>query len=337
MKAVMCYGDNNLRLEDIPKPRVVPGHALVNVKACGICGTDASIFSGDGPPWTKYPIVPGHELSGIVEEVYEGTSDLQPGCPVAIDNYLRCGACWYCKNGHYFLCDHHSEVGMTINGGFEEYSLIPTTNLVKVPDGLSVETAVLTEPVATALRACREATIVFGENVVVLGCGPLGVLISQIAKVMGANVTLVGRGRRLERVRKMSPDACIDSSQEDWEARVRENVGQAGVDVLFDVTGSEKLLLPSTRLMRKKGRLVLLGLTAGKNGEIPFDDVVLNEIDIIGRVSGMGYFEEALRLLSAGKLDLSIITHRFPLERFEDAVRYDRERIEGALKVALVQ
>jgi len=337
MKAVVCRGDNTLTLEDIPKPKTKPGHVLVNVKACAICGTDASIFAGKGPSWTKYPIVPGHELSGVVEEVADSTSRFEPGCAVAVDNYLRCGGCWYCKNGYYFLCDYHTEIGMTIDGGFAEYCLVPETNLVKVPDGLSVVTAVLTEPTATALRACREANIKFGHSVVVLGCGPLGVLISQIAVLMGAKVTVVGRGRRLGRVRKMNLDAVLDSSQDDWEAAIWDSVKPAGVDILFDITGSEKLLLPSIRLMKKKGHLVLMGLTGGKRAEVLFDTLVLNEIEIIGKVSGMGYFEEALRLLASERIGPGFITHTFPLERFEEAVRYDRERIDGAIKVAVVQ
>jgi len=337
-KAVVWYGSNRLVLEDVPKPVLKPGHVLVKVKACGVCGTDQAIFAGNGPPWTRYPIVPGHELSGVIEDIGSDVDDFHVGDAVAVDNYLRCGTCWYCKNGHYFLCDHHSEIGMTINGGLGEYALVPKTNVVGIPSTLSVVDAVLTEPVATALRACRSAGIRFENKVVVLGCGPLGVLIAQIAKLMGGAVILVGRGKRLQRIRGMNVGVTIDSSAEDWAARVNDEARGGGVDVIFDVTGSEKLLYSSVGLLKRLGRLVLLGVTWGKTGEVPMDTIVLNEIRILGKVSGMGYFEEAIQLLATKKIDPAlVITHKFPLERFQEAIRYDEERVDGAIKVAVVQ
>ncbi len=329
-----------LELEDIPKPGVKPGHVLVKVAAAGICGTDHAIFAGNGPDWTNYPVVPGHEFSGTIEEVGECVSGVGPGDHVAIDNYLRCGRCWYCCNGHYFLCEEHAEVGMTINGGFAEYSLIPETNVVKIPDGLSVVDAALTEPVATALRACRSAGMRFGDEIVVLGCGPLGYLIAQISKVMGGRVTLVGRGNRLRRIRECGRgyDAVVDSSECDWPSAIRENARDSAVDVIFEATGSPDTVYASIELLRKKGRLVLMGVTWGKSSEIPLDPIVLNEIEIMGKVSGMGFFDEALDMMREGLVDPGInITHRFDLAHYADAVRYEKERIDGAIKVIITQ
>lgn len=339
MKAVVCYGNHVLKIKEIPRPKVKPGHVLIHVKATGICGTDHAIFAGHGPPWTRYPIVPGHEYSGVVAEVGQGVASVQVGDAVVVDNYLRCGGCWYCKNGYYFLCDNHTEVGMTINGGFAEYSLLPETNVVRIPKTLSVVDAVLTEPVATALRACRGAGIRFNDKVVVLGCGPLGILIAQISKLMGAQVILVGRGERLKRVEKMSFDAVINFfSSGQGMAQVQEKAGSAGVDVVFDVTGSEELIYASVELLKRMGRLILLGITWGKKAEIPPDAIVLKEIQILGKVSGMGFFEEAIGLLSERKINPVLnLTHTFPLDQYQQAIRYEKERIEGAIKVAIVQ
>lgn len=338
MKAVVCYGNHVVKFEEIPMPKVKPGHVLIKVKATGICGTDHAIFAGHGPDWTKYPVVPGHEYTGVVEEVGEGVADIKVNDRVVVDNYLRCGKCWYCKNGHYFLCDHHAEVGMTINGGFAEYSLIPETNLVKIPETLSVVDAVLTEPVATALRACRSAGIRFGDKVVVLGCGPLGVLIAQIGVLMGGRVILVGRGERLKMFKRISLETVIDSSSGDWVEQVKYQVGKAGADVVFEVTGSEKLIYASIELLKKMGRLILMGVTWGKKGEISPDTIVLKEIQILGKVSGMGFFEEAIGLLAEKKIDPALnLTHKFPLDKYQDAIRYEEERIEGAIKVVVTQ
>ena len=338
MKAVVCYGNHVLKFEEIQRPEVKPGHVLIKVKAAGICGTDHAIFAGHGPAWTKYPVVPGHEYSGVVDEIGEGVTGIKVNDAVVVDNYLRCGKCWYCKNGYYFLCDHHAEVGMTINGGFAEYSLIPETNLVKIPETLSVVDAVLTEPAATALRACRSAGIRFGDKVVVLGCGPLGILISQISILMGGRVTLVGRGERLKRVKEIPLEVVIDSSAGDWAAQVKKQVGRAGADVVFEVTGSEKLIYASIELLKKMGRLILMGVTWGKKAEISLDTVVLKEIQILGKVSGMGFFEEAIGLLAEKRINPALnLTHKFSLDEYREAIRYEKERIEGAIKVAIVQ
>jgi len=338
MRGVVCYGDNKLQMEEVPTPKASPGHVLVDVKASGICGTDRAVLAGDGPPWMVYPIIPGHEVSGVVCEVGQDAAEFTVGDGVAIDNYLHCGICWYCKNGHYYHCDSHTEVGMTINGGFAEYCLVPKTNLVKLPEGLSVHDAVLTEPTATALRACRDARICFEEVVVVLGCGALGVLIAQIAKRMGGVVILVGRGPRLNRVAKMGLDAVVDSSKCDWSTAVKGLIGETPVSVLFEVTGSAGLLNASVSLMKKMGRLVLMGLTGGVPSELPADDVVIKEIEVLGKVSGMGYLEEAAKLLASKTIDPSLnITHTFPLEQYEEALRYERERLDGAIKVVLTQ
>ena len=338
MKAVVCYGKNELRLEDIPKPEVRLGHVVIEVAASGICGSDHSIFSGNGPWWTKYPIVPGHELSGVVEEVGDGVDRVKVGDEVAVDNYLHCGGCWYCKNGHYFLCDNHTEIGFTINGGFAEYCFVPVTNVVKIPEGISVVDAAITENVATALRACRLSGISFGDEILVLGCGPLGYLIAQICTVMGGRVTLVGRGARMDRIAELNAgiDALVDISKQDWVREVKGRTGERGVDVIFEVTGSETMIYPSIDLLKKKGKLILLGITWGKTSQIFIDPIVLKEIEIHGRISGQGFFAEALVLLQTGKVDpRKNITHRFSLDRYQDALRYEAERLEGAIKVVM--
>ena len=241
-------------------------------------------------------MVPGHEISGEVEDVASDVDIVKVGANVVVDNYLRCGHCWYCKNGHYFLCEHHAEVGMTINGGFAEYCLVPQTNLVPIPENVSVVDAVLTEPLANALRACRSARINLDNTVVVLGCGSLAALVALVSKLMGAKVIIIGRGNRLERIRKMCFNVIIDSSKQDWVTEVFEATNQEGADVMFDITGSSKLICPAIGLLKKKGRFILMGISRD-NAEIPVFDIVLKEIELLGKVSGMGYFEEAINLI----------------------------------------
>ena len=336
MKAVVCYGDNVLKLEEKPKPEASGRGVLIKVSAAGICGSDHAVFSGKGLSWARYPVTPGHECSGVVEEVGEEVKGFQKGDGVAVDNYLCCGKCKYCKTGRYFLCEEHAEIGMTIDGGFAEYCVVPDTNLVKLPEGLSPVEAVLVEPLATALRACYDARICAGDRVVVLGCGPLGALLAHVSCLMGGSVYLVGRGERLQWARKKLSAVCVDSTKAGWADVLRKEIG-GGAEVAFEASGASDMVLTGTSLLRKTGRLILMGITTGKSGEIPIDDIVLTEKEVIGRVSGMGMFEEAVRLMATKKVDPELfITHRFSLSDYRKAIETEAKRIEGAIKVILV-
>ena len=118
MKCLLTNGKGDLTLSDIEEPRIQPGHVILKTGYASICGTDFSIINGDGPPWTSYPVVLGHEFSGTIEEIGKDVEDVQVGDEVVVDNYISCHACYYCKKGAYFYCDHHREPGITINGGF---------------------------------------------------------------------------------------------------------------------------------------------------------------------------------------------------------------------------
>jgi len=336
LKAVVCYGDNILNFEEKPKPVPLDREVLIKVSAAGICGSDHGVFSGNGPSWVQYPVIPGHECSGVVEEIGERVTGFVKGEGVVVDNYLFCGKCKYCKTGRYFLCEEHAEIGMTIDGGFAEYCVVPDTNLVKLPEFLSSVESVLVEPLATALRACHDSRMCAGDNIVVIGCGPLGALIAQVSCLMGASVYLVGRGKRLEWIRNNLSVFAVDSTRTGWVDILRKEIG-GGAEVIFEVSGSSDMIHTGTSLLKKTGRFILMGITSGKSGRIPVDAIVLEEKEVIGRVSGMGMFEEAVRLIASEKIaPNSFITHRFSFSDYRKAIETETKRIEGAMKVILV-
>ncbi len=339
MRAVVCYGKDELKLEEIPKPIIQePDEVLIEVKAVGICGSDFALFSGNGPSWSRYPVVPGHEISGVVIDKGPEADKFCVGDAVVIDNYLRCGKCYYCKKGDYFHCEHYREIGFTVNGGLAEFCLIPKTNLFLVPEGLDVKDAVLAEPTATAIRACRKADVRSTDTIVVLGCGPLGVLLVAVAKSMGAaRVILAGRGERLKRAQKIGADIAIDTSEQNWPERVLEENNGAQVDFVLEATGSTEIINPAIEIAKAGGTVVLLGITWGRPVSFSVDKMVMKEVSLISSVAGVGCFEEALILLKRGKVNpFEIITHTFPLEEFKKALKYERKRIEGAIKVRIV-
>ena len=335
MEAIICHGDSRLEFVELPHPKIGNHDVLIKVRAAGICGTDYAILAGNGPPWTRYPIVPGHELAGEAVRWGAGVEGLTEGMPVVVDNYLSCNSCRYCKSGAYFLCTSHTEVGMTINGGFAEFCAVPATNVVKAPPGLTYEEASLAEPLATAIRACKRADITLDSRVVVLGCGPLGLLIVQVARSMGAAmIVLVGRGNRLRHGGALGADVLIDSTKEDWAQRVLDLTNNQGAEVILEATGSNEVLRDISHAIGRQGRIVLLGVTWGKESTVLTDPLVLGEVAIHGCVSGMGAFDEALAYLASGRIRTELFTrNRFRLDQYEEAFMTDKMRKEGSVKV----
>ncbi|RPJ10127.1 MAG: hypothetical protein EHM36_03460 [Deltaproteobacteria bacterium] len=343
MKALLTRGQGDLTLTDIEKPKIRPGHVVLKVAYASICGTDFSIIDGDGPPWTSCPVVLGHEFSGIVEEVGEDVPDLQIGDEVVVDNYLSCHSCSYCKKGAYFYCDHHREPGITVNGGFAEYCLIPSTNVVRIPKGLSLRQAVIAEPTGNCLRACVTGHIRNGETILILGCGPISALSAMICKSMGARVLVLGRGERLKRFESMGFELLIDTSKERWVDRIGKEYGKyhpqwgmEAVDAVIDATQTGEMITDSIKFLKRKGRAILIGLKKGQVIHLPRNEVVLKDIHVLGSTSGMGYFHESLDLIHKGDVDAEkIITHTFKLSEAVSAYEFFKKRTEGSLKIAV--
>lgn len=341
MDAVVCFGDHKFEYRKIKKPIIKDANeVIIKVKGTGICGSDHMLFEGTKSVFfIKYPVVPGHEFAGIVEEVGKGVKKFSIGDHVVVDNYLRCGECWYCKTGDYFQCDYHTELGFTINGGLAEYCAIPDSNLVKLPKDMDFKYAAIIENIATAIRACKKVRMRFGNKVVVIGAGPLGTLIALISKYLGCDVIVVSRGQsRLNRIEKMGFYRVLNSSEVNWEEEILKDTDGLGADVVFEASGSSQTILKCSRIIRKKGTLVLMGITGGNTGEIDVDRIMLGEMNIVGSISGQGTFEEAIKLAGRITKDLDkVITHTFKLSDVLTALKYEKERIEGAIKVVILQ
>ena len=341
MKALVSYGNGRINLEDFKEPEIKKDNeVIIKVKGTGICGSDHMLLEGKKNVFfIKYPVIPGHEFAGIVSQIGKSVANVKVGDHVVVDNYIRCGKCRYCLSGDYFQCDFHTELGFTFNGGFAEYCLVPDTNLIKIPNNMDFKYAAITENIATAIRACRKAKLRFGDKLVVIGPGPLGVLIAIVSKFLGCEVTIVGINQsRLNRIEKIGFYKVINSTKSDWVKEVLNDTGGRGADAIFEVSGSTEPILAATRAIRKKGILVLLGVTGGKTSSIDVDNIVLGEIEIIGSISGQGVFREAIKLTEKIKDDLdAFITHVFEFKDIFTAIKYETERKEGAIKVVVIQ
>jgi len=344
MKALMLFNKGNLQLVDVEKPSIEDNKVLIKIAYSSICGSDLALIEGSGPNWTKLPVIPGHEFSGIINEVGGNVNNVQIGDKVIVDNYINCNSCYYCKKGEYFYCDNHSEPGFSQNGGFAEYCLLPSANVVKIPKGLSLKNAAIAEPTANALKACNIAEIKKREIVLILGCGPIGLIVAMICKSMGARVIVLGRGERLKRFKGFNFECLIDTNKENWVEVIKENYGHytqnwglEAIDKFIDATQTGTLIYDSIKLLKRKGKGILIGLS--KNDDalfVPRNDIVIKGIKLIGSTSGQGYFYEALSYLLAGDVDAEkIITHIFPLKDALSAFEVCKKRIEGAMKVVI--
>lgn len=337
MRAVVFRRADEFAVDDVPTPRPGPRDALVRVRASMVCATDRKVLAGTFAG-TRFPHVPGHEFSGEVVALGDAATGPVPGTRVGVEAHVGCGSCARCREGFYNLCLNygrretgHAHVGFTIAGGLAEYAAVPIAALHPLPDGVSFEDGAWTDNLGVALWALERGRIAAGERVVVVGPGAIGLAGAQLARALGAGrVTVVGRpGDRLERAR-----AFVD---EVLEAPADALAGTA--DLVVEFAGTADAARAAIGYARRGGRVVLGGAT-GLGVELSGVDlstIVRGHLDVLGSVANpKGVSGRALALLARRLVDVrSLVTHRFPLERFEEAWRTFVERRDGAIRVML--
>jgi threonine dehydrogenase-like Zn-dependent dehydrogenase len=340
MRAVVIEEPNAVALREVETP--TPGRGEVRVRSvlAGVCRTDIDILTGAlDSRWVRFPVIPGHEWSGVVDSVGEGVDDLEPGQRVVCEGNIGCMRCPRCRAGDTHLCERYDAVGFTRSGGWGEYVVVPARILHPLPDQVSFAAAALVEPGSCVVKALGRARIQPAETVGVVGVGAMGALAIRLARLSApsAIVAFGVREEELELARTLGADAVVNVAAGDPEERTRGLVGGV-LDVVVETAGAVPAVELSTRLVREGGRVVLLGI-AGHEEELvlPADRIPLRDLTVLGSV---GYTTAAwahmVALLREGLVDLdSIVTHRFPLERFEDAFALMDERRGVVARIVL--
>jgi L-iditol 2-dehydrogenase len=347
MKAARTYGYGDVRIDEVDVPQLQAGEALVRVRACGICGTDAHILKGafDGiwPP--HFPFTQGHEVAGEVVAVAEGVDMVKPGDRIVADDHRPCLTCRMCRTGRYVLCETagqlkpggHRLTGHDTDGGFAEYLNYPQYVLHKIPDSISFDESVIINTATTALNAINRSRIMPGDTVLVVGPGLMGLCALQLALASGSpKVIVTGRGDRLKMAKELGAWETVDTTQEDTVGRIMELTDGRGADVVLECAGSNEAMKSAMASVRRGGRVSLTGVNG--NQEVPFitDKIVLDEVDIYGVRSHPNTWEATIALVAAGKLDTSrLVTHRFPLEKFMEGLDIFVNRKEGCIRVVI--
>jgi L-iditol 2-dehydrogenase len=311
MDAVVFTGKEQLRIEQMPIPDCGGGDALLRVAACGICGGDArSYFVGD--QFTGQRRVPGHEVAGQIVEVGARVTKWKPGDQVALAADVHCGQCYYCRRGLFNLCDTLRILGKHVDGGMAEYLLL-TSDLLehgilnRIPEHLPMREAALSEPLCAVLASHDALQIEAGEAVVVLGCGPMGVLHYELLRIRKARPIMVDiSAERLQLVREdFGANCTIHAGTEDVLARVRELTQKVGADVVITATPAPAAVAQSIHLVRRRGRIGLFGGLPSHQAEVPLNinRIHYAELRLIGNFSyHPGYHFRALEMLASGQV-----------------------------------
>jgi 2-desacetyl-2-hydroxyethyl bacteriochlorophyllide A dehydrogenase len=340
MKAVVISTPNHAFFQDEGRPRPLAGQVLVRVGAAGICMSDVEVWKGTRPrAYVKYPVIPGHEWCGTVEEVGPGVQSLKVGQRVAVEGHNFCGECPWCQRGETNLCATYNEHGFTLPGGFAEYVVARADLAHPFSDALSFEAAALAEPCACVVHGIRRTQVQAGDTVAVLGSGTLSLLSVACARLSEpARTVVVSRSRTNEAVARRVGATDYFTINEDPVARLRDLTGGRGADVVLEAVGNESALPLSLDLARRGGAVVLMGIAGGgKRPLLEADVFALKDLRVHGVFAYTSRdYVEALRFIESGRVDVGpLITHRFPLQDFAKALDLLATRKEPVVKVIL--
>lgn len=339
MKAAVWTDYGVMALQQVDMPVIGDDELLVRVKAAGLCITDLHVYTGKFS-YARPPHVLGHEIAGEIVEMGKNVRGLHVGGRVAVETSIGCGHCRLCKSGMRHLCTEMTEIGFPPHGGgYAEYVKLPAENAIPLPDEMSDDEAGIMESVVCPMGALMRNGVRMGETVVVFGVGPAGIAFIQGVKALGAGkVIAVGRNtQRLERARDFGADVLIDSSREDVLARVLEENGGTGADLVCEAAGVSSTIRDAFRIVRWAGRVILYGIPLDSDKmDFPIREIITGQLEVHGAVGEPRVWEPLIRQVVAGKINLKgMITHTMPLEQINEAMHILEEKSENPIKIVI--
>ncbi len=345
MRAGVYRGAGRVAIEYVPVPEIGEGEALIRVAACGICGTDIKkIQRGFVPP----PQIFGHEVAGTVVAVGRGVSRWKPGDRVVSFHHIPCGNCFYCQRRLFSQCPAYKKVGLTAGfepngGGFAEYvramPWIVERGMLSIPPGIGFEEAIFIEPVNTCAKAVQKARVARGENVVVIGQGPIGLLLMLLCKLAGADVfTTDPMPERRAKSASLGASAALDPTVGSLAGEIHARTGGRGADAVLVAVPSPAVVVEALALARPGGRVLLFAQNDPQMRiEFPAAAVGVEEKEILGSYSAaVDLQEESAELVFSRRLPVrELVSHRFPLDKIEQALALAARPSGDSLKVVI--
>jgi len=331
MLAAVYHSPGDIRVEEVERPSIGEEEALLRVRAASICGTDLRIYSSGHfkiPPGTSRIL--GHEFAGEVAEVGSMVKSLTSGMRIAIAPNIGCGICEQCIQGHNHLCSTYEAFGISLDGAFSEYMLIPKEaiqqgNIVPLPEGVSFEEAALNEPFSCCYNGSRTCRIEPGDSVLIVGAGPIGIMHLFLASLSGASKVLVSEmiEERLTEALEFGADLAINPAKEDLPAAIGEATDGRGVDVIIVAAPSPAAQEQALELAAPQGRINFFGGLPQGREFINFNSnrVHYKQLVVTGTTGSSNYqYRKSMGIIASGRVDLSpLISARFPLSKVEEA------------------
>jgi len=334
MKAAVFLGPGRMEVKEVETPTAGPGEVRIRVEACAVCGTDLRIFTY-GQKNVVPPAIIGHEICGVVDQVGEGVSDIREGQRVTPVTCVGEGECEYCRKGLHNLCRDFKALGYDFPGGYAEYMIIPKEavsqgNVIEAPDALMPEEVALVEPLSCCINGQEYLGIGKGDVVAIFGCGPIGLMHSEVARADGAErVFMVDAAPdRLEVVKDFDAGEPIEAANSTQE--IMKRTGGSGVDVVICACGVPEVQAQALEIVKKKGRVSFFAGLPKDRGKVALDTnkIHYSEVSVFGAfASHRSQFVRALQMAASGEVDLAkFVTHKFKLDDISEALEVARAK-----------
>jgi L-iditol 2-dehydrogenase len=338
MKAILITEPPRFELTTLPEPACGPEQVIIRTAFCGICGTDLEILRGSMPlGFARYPVVPGHEWTGVIEEVGSRVAGHKAGDRVSVEGYLPCGKCARCLAGSNNLCITHEQIGMTHNGGLAEFVAAPARSCHTLAPHVALDEALMVEPASTVVRGIEAVAPELGSNIAVIGCGPIGLIAARALSLYEPRTVLgIDLAPQQNSIAARAGFTQFTCSQDPEE--LAELSGSDGWDVVIDCASGAAALDLSFKIVRRGGAVIVIGGSPDSHQvTIPANLFVTRDLQVQGL---LGYTTQSwirtLQLVERGALPLGdLITHRRTLGEFGQAVKLLESRTEPMGKVAI--
>jgi L-iditol 2-dehydrogenase len=342
MKQAVMTEPGKIEFRETAKPIPGSGEILIQIRRIGICGSDIHVYHGLHP-YTGYPVVQGHEIAGVVAEVGGSVREFAPGDAVTFMPQNTCGRCYPCRHGQYHICDSLKVMGFQAPGAAQEYFAVPVDKVIKIPAGMGLEEGAMIEPTAVALHALGRTEIgldgsVKEKKVVVLGAGPIGNLVAQSAKALGAEKVIITdlSEFRLQIARVCGIDAAVNPKKEKLDDAIQSEFGEERADLIMECVGSEATITDAVACARKGSTIVVVGVF-GKKPVVDLGLVQDRELNLLGTLMYQRKdYQKAIELIAAGEIRLKeLITDTFPFKEYLKAYQHIERAKDRAIKVMI--
>ncbi len=304
MLAAIFNEPGNIEITDYPLRGIDANELIIKVSCCGVCGTDHHIYNGKAPANT--PVILGHEYSGEIIEIESNVSGFSIGDKVVINPNIHCNSCQFCKAGKINLCTNLKALGVTHNGGFAEYSIVPISQAYKIPKDFNLSSAAFAEPLSCCIHGIDKVKILAGESVAVIGGGAIGLLMIQLAKLSGASnlIMIEPIANKRELSKKLGADMAVNPEDDDVVENIFD-VSSGGLDVVIECAGNIKAVELGIKLAKKGGRILIFGLSPKDSFlKINLQQIFNNEYTILSSLLNPYTFQRAIDLLVTNKISV---------------------------------